>query len=398
MNIKQSHHYETRQALFFFSLIFLLPDTFYYLLGINNFSISSLISFFLVFIFIKNKYISNSTLFILPMVCFILLFNLVCTFIINENLEINIKLVLSLLAPVIMLCTADIFAGELIKLSGFAIIKAIKKLYIVTLLIAFSSLLLMHVGFFPGKSMILFFEPSAFALIYAPIFSFTLFYSSKKMGMLLILISIIIGLLIQNLTLLISILFSMILLRRLSIIQIFFSILIIVCISLFWGSNYNFNYFLERLNFSDSNNLSVLVYLSGIERAYLNFINSNGLGIGFQQMGFNHLIGHSQAVLEKLHAGNLNIYDGSFIASKLISEFGFIGLSLCVIYVFMLGKIYISFYRTEDKSPIDVLAYCLYFSFFIPFFVRGAGYINPYIFSFILSIFLTLRNSKRKIL
>lgn len=138
----------------------------------------------------------------------------------------------------------------------------------------------------------------------------------------------------------------------------------------------------------------MLVYLSGIERAFLNFITSYGLGIGFQQMGVNGEVGVYQQILADLDAPMLNIYDGSFISSKLISEFGFIGAIMCIFYLFIFFSILSAFQKNKRYPPQYILAYSFYMCFFIPLFIRGAGYINPYVFMLFSSIFLCKYHAK----
>ncbi|VTP70958.1 Uncharacterised protein [Leclercia adecarboxylata] len=51
----------------------------------------------------------------------------------------------------------------------------------------------------------------------------------------------------------------------------------------FYQFTYDYTYFSSRLSFANSTNFSVLVYLSGLERAFLNFTESLGLGTGFSK-------------------------------------------------------------------------------------------------------------------
>ncbi|VTP70952.1 Uncharacterised protein [Leclercia adecarboxylata] len=113
-------------------------------------------------------------------------------------------------------------------------------------------------------------------------------------------------------------------------------------------------------------------------------------------MGYNGVVGESQKVLESLGAGHLNLYDGSFIASKFISEFGLIGLIFCILFTLKFIKSFISFNSKKSYSAQHVLAYCFLLSFIIPLFIRGAGYLNPYVFMMLSSMFM-YRNLSKKV-
>ncbi|MEL8355539.1 hypothetical protein J4W14_26385, partial [Escherichia coli] len=62
------------------------------------------------------------------------------------------------------------------------------------------------------------------------------------------------------------------------------------------------------------------------------------------QMGVNGEIGIYQQILAELDAPMLNIYDGSFISSKLISEFGVIGALMCIFYFFYFSLFFFFFF------------------------------------------------------
>lgn len=97
------------------------------------------------------------------------------------------------------------------------------------------------------------------------------------------------------------------------------------------------DYFLDRINLKpidEINNLSLLVFLSGWERAYLNFIETNGFGLGFNMLGH---YGEQGVAMDKVFDSSgsyLNLYDGGSLAPKMISELGLIGVLLLVLYLF----------------------------------------------------------------
>lgn len=182
--------------------------------------------------------------------------------------------------------------------------------------------------------------------------------------LLLYILSLGIALGIQNLTMLVGIVISVFVMKKITIRQTIVIFLGAWIFSMIL-SDLDISYYTSRLDFKNTTNLSVLVYLSGIERAFLNFITSYGLGIGFQQMGVNGEVGVYQQILADLDAPMLNIYDGSFISSKLISEFGFIGAIMCIFYLLFFDFICVS---KNKRYPLQyILAYSFYMCFFIPF-------------------------------
>jgi hypothetical protein len=123
-------------------------------------------------------------------------------------------------------------------------------------------------------------------------------------------------------------------------------------------------YYSSRIDFSKSNeNLSALVFLSGWERAFLNFIETTGIGIGFQQLGYSGAIGQSRLILESIGLGGLNLYDGGSLASKLISETGILGIILLFFYISYFIK-YVITYRRYPKKKLFFISIFFMFSIY----------------------------------
>lgn len=80
---------------------------------------------------------------------------------------------------------------------------------------------------------------------------------------------------------------------------------------------------------SNSASLSSLVYVQGWEDAMENFTRTNGVGLGINMMGCTPLpVVPVRLSLAQFKMEQLNAIDGSFMASKLISEFGLLGILL----------------------------------------------------------------------
>jgi hypothetical protein len=126
-------------------------------------------------------------------------------------------------------------------------------------------------------------------------------------------------------------------------------------------------------------NISSLVYLQGLQDAMGNLIRSYGFGIGFNMMGCNPLpISASREILTEIGISSLNVDDGSFLFSKIVSEFGIFGV-LFFLYLFykckVLSNIKNSVNNIELKESIDIII-ILILIYIAIFFVRGAGYFN----------------------
>jgi hypothetical protein len=158
--------------------------------------------------------------------------------------------------------------------------------------------------------------------------------------------------------------------------------------------------FLDRINslfsivassgVSEGENLSSLVFLNGYSMAYNNLLDSNFIGLGLNQMSCNNEIGFfGNAIMNATDGTMLNEKDGSFLASKLISEFGLVGLFFCI-YIFIKCLINLFTISLSKKSlginMFIILAATIFI--FITFFIRSAGgYYNLwmlYIIGFIL--------------
>lgn len=149
------------------------------------------------------------------------------------------------------------------------------------------------------------------------------------------------------------------------------------------------DYFANRLSFEESTNLTTLVFLQGWYLAFVNTINTNGLGLGFQMLGMpgTYLTPYSE-VIYNITGAEYNLSDGGLLAAKIIAEFGVIGLILCVLYFIciinclltannILGAFGI---MSSDKSELNkkpLLLIGLLFGFYTELIFRGYGYFSP---------------------
>jgi hypothetical protein len=115
---------------------------------------------------------------------------------------------------------------------------------------------------------------------------------------------------------------------------------------------------------------STLVWLKGWHLAYLNLIETFGLGIGFQQLGYT---GAYSIISESIRSGtighvDLNIHDGGSLAAKMISEMGLLGV-LFLIYSLMTFVLYLR--RVSQWNYFWIAAFI---GGLFELYIRGYGY------------------------
>jgi hypothetical protein len=115
---------------------------------------------------------------------------------------------------------------------------------------------------------------------------------------------------------------------------------------------------------------STLVWLKGWHLAYLNLIETTGMGIGFQQLGY---AGAYSMISESIQSGtaggvDLNIRDGGSTAAKMISEMGLAGL-LFLIYSLVIFVIY--WCQVSSRNYFWIAAFV---GGLFELYIRGYGY------------------------
>jgi len=249
-----------------------------------------------------------------------------------------------------------------------------------------------------GKSIFPFPEPSHFTLS-LNLFSVLLSFLLPPLYIFLLgILYISIGLTIDSLTLVISsLMIFFIMLLHLNKKK---SVVVVLVIGLLTPSIIGYvnssDYIASRLNFEESKNLSVLVYLQGWELMFNNFPLNYAQGIGFQMLGLKGTIyGDMTSTIATLTNGNsLNIADGGFTAAKIISEFGLIGLFLIFIYV-----VYNIVFLFNVKKRINSIHYIIYssiiFASFLELFVRGISYFSITFMLLLSSVLILFKKSKK---
>lgn len=149
-------------------------------------------------------------------------------------------------------------------------------------------------------------------------------------------------------------------------------------------------------NLSDASNLSSLVYANGWQLLDKNLESTSGLGLGFNAMGCSPR--PYTEVTQWLMAINLedqNYNDGSFMLSKIGSEFGYIGIILLIISaIYALIKLFL--FGKRGKFDTNFI-YLLWFSTFAfsAFLRNGGGFFAGPMVLFIISVMmLSLSNNR----
>lgn len=256
-------------------------------------------------------------------------------------------------------------------------------------------------GFFVGKYMILYTEPSHFAIALIPILLFIVKSTKNEILKITYVMTFsMLALLLESLTLLVGTIFISLVgfwryCVKFIIVFIFFLIL----------THDDLQYFTYRIKLdteSSVRSLSSLVYLSGWERAYMSLTESYFLGIGFNRLGYVGYEGEFMKEIRTLLFGEeLNLYDGGTQGAKIISEFGVLGIILVILYIIGFLKIFFMLVKIKNISKIDILKtfYSSYYlSYIIELFVRGVGFFSPNFVLFIASVYyLFFYTNKRDI-
>lgn len=124
-------------------------------------------------------------------------------------------------------------------------------------------------------------------------------------------------------------------------------------------------------------NLSSMVYYKGWQDALTNTARTYGLGLGFNMMGCTPL---PDTPLRRIFSApdrtELNIEDGSFLLSKLMSEFGLPGLVffLLVIFYWIRYEVNTKALPGSEQGDTSTIHSVFMFSFVVTSLLRSTGY------------------------
>lgn len=379
-------------------------------IAVNHASLSYGIMTFSVLVFFITIFISNYKLpldFIAyffktfcAIIFFIILHFLIGYFFEEKN---STRFLMSLLALVIVLFGAAIFSFNLIIFDN-------KKLLNKTFNVFFYFYLLFGILTFLRFStyspvfyktdiyLTVFSEPSQFAV---SLFPFLLFYActikSNKLRFFLVLFSLINTFLIGSTAYLLTTLIIIFITFKSKKIIIILITTITVGYFLFIFGYLDIQYYVDRLTLnaqegSGKPNITSLVYLAGLDETYLNVLSTYSYGIGFQQFGYTGETSDLRDLIYKW-SGTFKYLankDASFLAGKIISEFGIFGIAFLIYYLklFLQSIITIKkFINNRDNNLIIIFNASCIVALSIELFIRGSGYFTIVTFLFMASMF-----------
>jgi hypothetical protein len=141
-------------------------------------------------------------------------------------------------------------------------------------------------------------------------------------------------------------------------------------------------YFTDRLIINDnSSNITTLTYLQGWSDMVISLEYSDYLGVGFQNMGTLAPSAYGETIYA-LTGVYKNREDGGFLAAKIVSEFGFLGVVIILFYLkyfFRSIKMLWQHVKAVDFKQHSVLVFSngVIVAFAVELFARGYGYFSP---------------------
>ncbi|WP_162896556.1 hypothetical protein [Cysteiniphilum halobium] len=228
-------------------------------------------------------------------------------------------------------------------------------------------------------------EASHFALFFGmtAIMLFSCCASSKYRLLLLVLV-LILALLLPNLTLLMFACIMLVIWGGKHVASIFLvGLILFFCL-------WQLPYFQDRLLVtSQSDNLSALVYLQGIQLIAHGF---NGIGVGFQAMGDSNYVTKAGYKIISILGRSLNRQDGGFLAAKIIFELGVYGVFIVILYLYYAVRACLLLIRLNEQqinngiTVKDKIALSAILGFSVEMFVRGGVYFSGEVFILLTAI------------
>ncbi len=401
-----------KSTFFFISLLWLLylPSFIRVVAGASSMAAGVVLGCFIIiaYFFLVTKkinyfYVKFSVLF------YLLFFFAVVHFFISNVIygSFELKGLLSLLLILTLLVSALFYSNIFHSVNSCKLVSfATKVTYLMMVLI------LISLVYRPGmlgysifeKSMFPFSEPSHFITTLGFVFLFSAFTSKNKYVPIYILSLLFVFSMFMpsslGLIYICMVLFFLIAKFRTQNALFIYLIVFILVYLILSFSSIDFNYFSSRMTFStDSTNSTALVFLQGWEDSWNTIVN-NPFGLGLQ----NAALVESGDVGLRIHevTGKFINKDGAFLASKLIVEFGYLGVFLVILYLPILLHSVIYLYKysklngkvnfsNEDQKK--VFCCCIIVSFVVEMFVRGYGYFSPNVLLLLFAITYSFSNS-----
>lgn len=384
--------------LFLILNILLLPSFIYVGLSQSSLTLGLVVALFIFALFNFQFKIKKINIKIIYFYLFYLHYLLILI-IYFDNIET--KYFFSFFILIILLSCSIFFYNKILSIEDSIFESIIKKTAYVMLVIGLVSLIY-KINFFNynnfAKSIFPYSEPSHFVLSIGSIFLFWGLVSKTYLRLLLVFIIFIFAISYKSLLLIIlSVMMSFVYYTN-NLKKVSFMLILIFLISIYIYLFDENKYFIDRLDFTgENNNLTVLVYLQGIQEAYNNLLITNGIGIGFQRLGETVPLEISELIY-KLSGEYKNRTDGGFLASKIVGELGILGIIFIYLFISQFIKSFL-FIRKYLKYNLNInskilFAHSVIICFFIEMFGRGYGYFSPGVFLLFTSILLIQNYNK----
>ena len=385
------------KILFLMILVLILPSMLNFYFGLSmSIGLSVFYAFFLIFIYLNHKKIFIKDQIFISFIKILIILLVFQTFLVYLifDLDVNYKRIfLSAILLVVTLFMANLFTKLILNLEEKYFSKIVNILFYVLLFIGYLSYILIKLDLkYPGyvKPMLVASEPSHYALIFLPIcFAFLYNINDIKLKLIWSVIVFLLAIFLSNITLLVGVLIILVTIFSLKYtLTVFF----MISLAFFIDLNGIFSNFVSHINIfteiTRDTNLSLLVYLSGLERGYLDLINSYGVGVGFNNFGYTDFHGkYSDLVIDTMKGYLLCFNDGSFLFAKFLGEFGILAIILTLVYVFFSIKIFITLKNNKISNSKDAFFATIFIIFSVYLFVRGFGYFTSLMFLFTSAIF-----------
>ncbi len=230
------------------------------------------------------------------------------------------------------------------------------------------------------RPVVVFAEPSHFALAFVPFAGFFIVQLRRWRRWAVVIGTIALALVLQSTTLLAGLLMLLVTCLRWRQTLVVLSL----CVLVGAVANFDPSYIVDRLVFSEEvHNVSNLVLLQGWERAWLALIETDGLGLGFQQFGVWGPMGEVQDLILAVGGENLNLSDGGTTASKLVAEFGVVGIGLLLgwfVWWWRASRLLrLALKGPRQPAAVVFMKVCVV-AIGVELWVRGVGYLSPGLF------------------
>lgn len=227
------------------------------------------------------------------------------------------------------------------------------------------------------KSVFPFSEPSFFGLAFLPLLLWCAASAKKQYRFLFVIVGVATALVLQNLTMLAGTLLVLVAISSARGIVVMAALLVGALLV----SGFDLSYYAERLNFSgENNNVSTLAFIQGWQLIDESMSKSSGWGVGFSQMGINGSEVEAAELIYLIVGTYTNLNDGTFIFSRLASDFGVFGVALTLYYLWVVRRSFVAIRRYSlgrlELLSGEALAHAVILMSVIDVFVRGIGYLT----------------------